>query len=120
MLNCVPLAARDEAQRIYMFERGLRQDIYPFVRFRRLQTLDASMEQALYVERRVVVMDERNTAPGGSSSVKRPTQDDGGHTSGQGPLRPPRFHPQGREFQGRLRSGGPQQQSRQQPRQQQH
>ncbi len=90
-----------------MFERSLRRDIYQFVRSVRLQTLDTLIEQALYVERGEVVMEEMILAPALISGAKRPAPIDGGQTSRRGPPRPPRFHPQGRGFQGRQRFGGP-------------
>ncbi|XP_020110876.1 uncharacterized protein LOC109725889 [Ananas comosus] len=51
LLNCVPFVARDEAHRVYLFEQGLRSEIFWLVQAQRLRTLDASMEQALWVER---------------------------------------------------------------------
>ncbi len=81
LLNYVPQAARDEAQRINMFEQGLRQDIYQFIRSLRLHTLDASMEQALYVDRGAAVMVERTLAPAEISGAKRLAPVDGAQTS---------------------------------------
>ena len=45
LLNCVPFVARDEAHRVYMFEQGLRPDIFRLVRAQRSRTLDASISR---------------------------------------------------------------------------
>ncbi len=60
---------------MYLFERGLRQDLYQFIQS---QTFDASMEQALWVEQDTAVLMERDGASGSSSGEKRPALDDGG------------------------------------------
>nr|CAD1825965.1 unnamed protein product [Ananas comosus var. bracteatus] len=46
LLNCVPFVARDKAHRVYLFEQGLRPEIFLLVQAQRLRTLDASLEQA--------------------------------------------------------------------------
>ncbi|XP_020097825.1 uncharacterized protein LOC109716690 [Ananas comosus] len=51
LLNCVPFVARDEAHKVYLYEGGLRPEILRLVQAQRLRTLDASIEQALLVEK---------------------------------------------------------------------
>ncbi len=51
-----------------------------------MQTLDASMEHAMWVERGATVLAKRSRAPGVSSGEKHPVQDNGGQTSRQRPL----------------------------------
>ncbi len=118
LLNCIPFAARDEAHQIYMFEKGLHKDLYQFVHSQRLQTLEAVMEHALWMEREATVLKEWDKALGATSGEKCPMPFDGGQTSHQRPLRPSRFPPRGRRFQRRSGSG----RSRQQrlPQQQQY
>nr|CAD1837511.1 unnamed protein product [Ananas comosus var. bracteatus] len=72
LLNCVPFAARDEAHMVYMFEQGLRPDIFRLTRTQRSRTLDASIEQALWVERGETSLQERTQAVGQSQDRKRP------------------------------------------------
>nr|CAD1844012.1 unnamed protein product [Ananas comosus var. bracteatus] len=91
LLNCVPFVARDEAHRVYLYEGGLRLEIFRLVQAQRLRTLDASIEQALWVERGDVSIRERAhvQVPGQSQDRKRPVPDDGGQSSSRRPLRPP-------------------------------
>ncbi len=77
LLNCVPFAARDELHRVYLFERGLHSEIYTLVQTQRLQTLDASIEQDLWVERGTTVLRERTSTLWSSSEKKRPAPEDG-------------------------------------------
>nr|CAD1823002.1 unnamed protein product [Ananas comosus var. bracteatus] len=81
---------QDEAHRVYLFEQGLRPDVFRLVRAQRLRTLDASIEQALWVERGEVSLQERTQAVGQSRDQKRPFPDDAGPSSGRHPPRPPR------------------------------
>nr|CAD1840703.1 unnamed protein product [Ananas comosus var. bracteatus] len=104
LLNCVPFVARDEAHRVYLFEQGLRPDLFRFVRAQRSRTLDASIEQALWEERGEVSLRERTQAVGQSQDRKRPFPNDGGQSSSRRPPRPPRSRSQGRGFSGRQRS----------------
>nr|CAD1833675.1 unnamed protein product [Ananas comosus var. bracteatus] len=76
----------------------------------RLRTLDASIKQALWVERGDVSVRERAQVPGQSQDRKRPVLDDGGQSSSKGPSRPPRSRSQGHGSSGRQRSWGPRQQ----------
>ncbi len=58
-----------------MFERGLRQDIFQFIRSCWLQTLDT------YMERDAVILVDKDLPPGASSREKRLAPNDGGQTS---------------------------------------
>nr|CAD1844113.1 unnamed protein product [Ananas comosus var. bracteatus] len=45
LLNCVPFVARDEAYKVYLFERGLRQEIFVLVQAQRLPFFSALDER---------------------------------------------------------------------------
>lgn len=77
LLNCVPFVAKDELHRVYLFERGLRPEIYTLVQWQRLQTLDPATEQALWVERGATMLKERVLVSGQSSERKRPVPEEG-------------------------------------------
>lgn len=66
LLNCVPFAARDEARKVYLDERGSRPKNITLVLAQRLQTLDAPIEQALWVERGATMVSKRATVTGQS------------------------------------------------------
>ncbi len=67
-----------------MIERGLQKDIFQFVLSLRLQTLDASMEQAQWMERGVVVLVERDLPPSASFGEKFQRQMTGDRPLGRG------------------------------------
>lgn len=45
LLNYAPFIAWDKAHKVYLYERGLRPEIFVLVQAQRLQALNASIEQ---------------------------------------------------------------------------
>lgn len=88
-MNCVSFVAKDKAHKVYLYKRGLRPEIFVLVQVQRLRTLDALIEQVLWVEKGAILVRWWATVLGQSQDRKRPIPDDGGQTSSRRSLRPP-------------------------------